>query len=68
MAAMNCLRCKDVMGFLGTKRFHEGTNWGFLGDVGELFVKQNKFDVYACPRCGKVEFFVDGTGEEQREQ
>ena len=29
---------------------------------------QNKqrFDVYVCPRCGRVSFFVDGIGEEFR--
>src|SRR5207247_1213191 len=52
--------------FVGTKRFHEGGRWGVLGDLGELFVKRERFDVYVCPRCGRVEFFVDGIGEEHR--
>jgi hypothetical protein len=51
---------------VGTKKIHEGTNWGILGEVGELFVKRERFDVYVCPRCGRVEFFVDGIGEEFR--
>ena len=37
-----------------------------LGDLGELFVNKERFDVYCCPRCGRVEFFVDGIGEEYR--
>jgi len=37
-----------------------------LGDLGELFVNKERFDVYCCPRCGRVEFFVDGIGEEFR--
>lgn len=52
--------------YVGTKRFHEGTRWGILGEVGELFQHREHFDVYTCPRCGRVEFFVDGVGEEFR--
>ena len=41
--------------------------WGFfLGDLGELFVNREHFDIYVCSRCGRVEFFVDGIGEEFR--
>lgn len=65
---LNCIRCNTPMRFFGTKRFHEGTRqFGFwLGDLGELFVNREAFDVYACPRCGKVELFVDGLGEDHR--
>jgi hypothetical protein len=31
-----------------------------------LFVNREHFDVYVCPRCGRVEFFVDGVGEQYR--
>ena len=61
-----CARCKESLQYVGRKRFHEGTNWGVLGEIGELFVKREHFDVYVCPRCGRVEFFVDGVGEEFR--
>ena len=63
-----CARCQKSLEFVGSKRFHEGTNWGILGELGELFVKRERFDVYVCPRCGKVEFFVDGIGEDMRTQ
>lgn len=61
-----CARCKVAKNYMGTKRFHEGHRWGALGDIGELFVEKETFDVYVCPRCGSVEFFVDGVGEELR--
>jgi uncharacterized protein YbaR (Trm112 family) len=61
-----CPRCDQPLQYVGRKRFHEGTNWGFFGEVGELFVKREHFDVYVCPRCGRVEFFVDGIGEQYR--
>jgi len=51
---------------VGQKRFHEGARWGFFGGLGELFVNRERFDVYVCPRCGRVEFFIDGTGEHLR--
>jgi len=56
------------MKYAGTKRFHEGRRWGVLGDLGELFVKRQKFDIYICPNCGRAEFFVDGVGERMRER
>lgn len=63
-----CSRCNVALEHLGTKRFHEGANWGVLGELGELFVKRERFDAYACPRCGRLEFFVDGVGEQYRPQ
>ena len=62
---LRCPRCPADLEFVGTKRFHEGADGGFIGG-GELFVNRESFDVYVCPRCGRVEFFVDGIGEEFR--
>ncbi len=66
MNPMHCPRCDMALKFVGTKSFHEGTRYGFLGELGELFVNREKFDVYVCERCGRVELFVDGIGEEFR--
>lgn len=63
---MKCPRCLTALEYSGTKKFHEGTRWGFMGELGELFVNREEFDVYVCPRCGRVELFVDGIGEEFR--
>ena len=57
-----------MLEYQGTRKFHEGANWGILGEIGEIFVNRQQFDVYMCPRCGRVEFFVDGVGEEFRPQ
>jgi hypothetical protein len=64
--AITCTRCEVALQFVGTRDFHEGTRWGVLGEVGELFVNKQRFDVFVCPRCGRVELFVDGIGEELR--
>lgn len=61
-----CPRCELPLEFVGTRDFHEGTRWGVLGDLGELFVNKQRFDIFVCPRCGRVELFIDGIGEELR--
>ena len=63
---MVCPSCAIPLEFVGTRDFHEGTRWGVLGELGELFVNKERFDVYVCPRCGRVELFIDGIGEELR--
>lgn len=65
---MFCPRCETILKYVGTKKFHEGTRWGIFGDIGELFVNREQFDIYVCPRCGRVELFIDGIGEEFRSQ
>jgi hypothetical protein len=64
---VSCPRCNVPLDFVGTKLFHEGTRaWDFLGGVFELFKNREHFDVYVCQRCGRVELFVEGIGEELR--
>lgn len=63
---LSCPRCDKKLNYVGTKRFHEGTRWGVLGDLGELFVNKESFDVYVCPHCRRVELFIDGIGEQFR--
>ena len=62
-----CPRCNLQLTFIGTKKIHEGSRvWDAMGGLWELFKHRESFDVYMCPRCGRVEFFVDGVGEEFR--
>jgi hypothetical protein len=61
-----CGGCRIEQRFVGTKRFREGTNWGALGELGHLFEHSESFDVYVCPRCGHVDMFIDGVGEDTR--
>ena len=60
-----CPRCDVSLSYIGKKQFHEGS-FGAAFFLGELFVNRESFDVYVCPRCGRVEMFVDGIGEEFR--
>jgi len=54
----NCLGCNSKLKFAGTKAFREGTNWGMLGDFGEFFDGHLSLEMYVCPKCLRVEFFV----------
>jgi hypothetical protein len=54
----NCLQCHGVLKFVGSKEFQEGINFGILGDFGELFVSHTNLEMYVCPTCLRVEFFV----------
>lgn len=65
--AINCVRCQQPLAYLGKRDFHEGTRWGVFGELAELFVSKESFEMYACARCGHVEFFVEGVGDELRE-
>lgn len=54
---INCLRCMVPMHYSGNYKFHEGTRLGLFGNLFEAFVNRETFDIYLCPKCGKVEFF-----------
>ncbi|WP_313398795.1 hypothetical protein [Stenotrophomonas sp.] len=58
---IDCQRCPGTrMQFIGRRRFHEGSQAlpFLLGNLGELFVNREEFDLHACPNCGKVELFL----------
>lgn len=65
---IRCARCDVELEYGGPRAFHEGTRWGVLGQLGELLINREHFDVYYCPTCGGVEFFVAGIGEAMRKK
>lgn len=58
---IDCLRCKVPMIYNGEYKFHEGAITGVFGSLFEVFQNREKFDLYLCPKCGKVEFFSPPT-------
>jgi hypothetical protein len=54
----NCVACKCELTYVGRKEFHEGMRWGALGDLAELFVSNTALEMYFCPTCRRVEFFM----------
>ena len=57
---IRCPRCITDLDFVGTKRFHEGTKWGLIGELGEIFVNRESFDIYVCPRWDVLSFLWKG--------
>ncbi len=58
---LDCLRCQIPLVFTGNYKFHEGARLGILGNLLEAFVNRESFDLYICPKCGKVEFYSPRT-------
>ncbi len=57
---LNCLRCSVSLNFKGNYKFHEGTSILASGGLLDLLSYRESFDLYSCPNCGKVEFFLPG--------
>ena len=55
---IDCLRCKVPLTYSGNFKFHEGTRLGIFGNIFEAFTNRESFDLFICPKCGKVEFFT----------
>jgi hypothetical protein len=55
---IDCLRCKIFMEYKGSRKFHEGTRVGALGDLAELFQHREVYYMYNCPQCGMIEFYL----------
>ncbi len=55
---IKCLRCEVPMLYSGNFKFHEGSRYGVFGNLLEIFENRESFDLYVCPKCGKVEFFT----------
>jgi ribosomal protein S27AE len=51
-----CPRCGGVLAFAGTQRFDPPIGWTVSVERGERRVEHERFDVYACRRCGHLEF------------
>ena len=57
---VDCLRCKIPLDFHGNFKFNEDTRADSLGNLLEVFINRESLDIYSCPNCGKVEFFLPG--------
>lgn len=54
---LDCLRCGAAMRFSGREKLQLGKTGWVLGDLPNLLAGAMQLDIYACPDCGKVEFF-----------
>jgi len=65
-SVLPCARCNTEMQTLGTRTLPGASTGGILGELSELFTNREKMEVFACPNCGCVEFFVEGVGQAHR--
>ena len=65
-SVLPCARCNTETQALGTRTLPGASTGGILGELSELFANREKLEVFACPNCGCVEFFVEGVGQGNR--
>lgn len=65
MRKLDCLRCGTSMTFLMQEKFQLGNMGVWVGRLNFSMQGGFEMEVYSCPKCGKLEFFLPGTPEEQ---
>ena len=61
---LRCLRCDQVMNHIRKEKLQLGqTGWVF-GDLPNLLAGAMEVDIYSCPKCKKLEFFLTDVKEE----
>lgn len=59
-----CLRCYTDMSLIRTEKLQFGQTGWVLGDLPNLLAGAMEVEIYSCPKCGKLEFFLADTKEE----
>lgn len=65
---VNCLHCNVPMRFLGEQQIQLGKTGWFLGDLSNLLAGALDVKIFACPKCGKLEFFSAEDSQKQGEE
>ena len=68
MKNISCLRCNVEMRNIGREKLQLGKTGWILGDLPNLIAGAMEVDIYACPDCKKLEFFVADELEEELPQ
>lgn len=58
MRKLLCLRCQTTMVLADTEKLQLGQMGWFLGNLPNLVAGALEVEIYFCPQCGKVEFFL----------
>ena len=64
MKDLTCLRCGESMRYIKREQLQLGQTGWILGDLPNLVAGAMTVDIYTCPNCGKVEFFL-AEGEQE---
>lgn len=67
MRELSCLRCGAQMQYMMRERLQLGKTGWILGDLPNLFAGALDADIYVCPDCSKLEFFLaeDAAGQDE---
>ena len=68
MKDLNCLRCGRQMRYIKREKLQLGQTGWVLGDLPNLFAGAMSVDIYTCPGCSKIEFYLAETVEEELPQ
>ena len=65
---LHCLRCKTEMRHIRTEQIQLGQTGWILGDLPNLLAGSMEVEIYSCPKCRKLEFFLAKAEEESLPQ
>jgi len=65
---LRCLRCEIPLTPAGTRFFKLETGGALVSMLTDMTVVHQDFELFACERCGKVEFFLPDVGREHRQR
>lgn len=63
MKEIRCLRCNELMQFYKRDEIQLGTAGFIMGNIDNIVSGSVDTEMYACPICGKLEFFLAKTEE-----
>lgn len=55
---MECLRCGNEMRYIKREKLQLGEMSWILGEASNLLSGALEVDIYVCTSCGKIEFYV----------
>ena len=55
---MSCLRCGEEMQYLSREKIQLGKTGWVLGDLPNLLSGALEVQIFVCPKCRKLEFFL----------
>ena len=64
---ITCLRCGNEMKHIRTEKMQLGQTGWILGDLPNLIAGAMEVDIYSCPQCRKLEFFISDNEQLEEE-
>ena len=58
MSTLTCLRCGEPLQYMSKEHLQLGKTGWILGDLPNLVAGALPVDIYVCPNCRKLEFYM----------